>query len=64
MTGAVRLFDHRAAVQPLLDAVPGSSAVSCCGRCGRNIEGLAELTDEGFVVHPDACPDVAGSGAP
>lgn len=45
-------------VQPLLDACPGSSAVTCCRRCGQNIEGEATLDDRQFFVHPGECPPV------
>lgn len=53
---AERLFDWRAAVAPLLAAHPGTRAVACCWRCGKNIPGLAAFDARGFVVHPGSCP--------
>lgn len=51
-------FDWRAAVQPLIDASPGSSAIACCLRCGQSVDGPAELDERGFIVHPGDCPPV------
>ena len=49
-------FDWRSAVQPLLDACPGSKAVACCYRCGQAVDSPADLDDNGFIVHPGECP--------
>lgn len=52
------LFDHEAAVKPLLDAYPHTQAIATCGLCGQRIHGPAGLYGNGFLKHPDECPPV------
>jgi len=50
------MFDHEAAVKPLLDAVPGTVAICTCGLCGNRIHGPAAFGERGLFIHPEACP--------
>lgn len=50
------IVDPQEMVRPLLEAQPGTRAVTACYRCSATIHGLAGLDDRGFFVHPGECP--------
>lgn len=49
------LVDPQEMVRPLLEACPGSRAITTC-RCGAVIHGLAAISERGDFIHPDGCP--------
>lgn len=50
------LVDPQEMVRPLLEAQPGTKAVTACRRCSATIDGLAALDERGFFTHPGDCP--------
>lgn len=49
------IVDPQEMVRPLLEACPGTRAITTC-KCGQVIHGPAAIDEKGSFIHPNGCP--------